>query len=95
MQADTRPDRLAAIFDYAEDRAAYLDVREAVTAALDAFDRDTLHVVPLEPELARERGDFVVTAARAAMGRVLIRRLETQPRIREALAAVVMGGFIL
>lgn len=76
-----RPDRLAAVLDYANDRAGYLDVRERVERAVGAYDPE-----PVSPELAAERAEAVIAAVHEATAIVLARRL-SDPKVQAAMAA--------
>jgi hypothetical protein len=76
--------RLGRAFDYAEDRAAVLDVREAVAAVL-SYDND---------ETVDERADMIVDALRPVMVRTLTRRLEREPRTRERVATAMVAAVL-
>ena len=79
-----RPQRLSRVFDYAEDRAAFLDVRDAVAEAIDAT-----HDIPTE-----ERAELLVAYLRDGMERTLTRRLATEPRIREMVATAMVTAVL-
>ena len=76
----SRPERLERAFDYAEDRAGYLDMHQATVAVLESTN-------DLE---ADERADAVIAAIRNATLRTLARRLEHEPRMRELVASFVV-----
>ena len=70
------------MFEYAEDRAAFLDVREAVASALE---------VPTDTD---ERAALVLDALRPIMVRTLARRLERDAATRDGLAAVMVAAVL-
>ena len=79
---------MSRVFDYAEDRAAFLDVRDAVAAVL----RDTDYLGTFDN--IEERADLVIVAIRPALERTLTRRLATEPRIRELVAASMVAAVL-
>jgi hypothetical protein len=80
----SRPHRLDRVFDYAEDRAGYLDVHQSTVAVLDSTtDLDT-----------NERADLVIAAIQDTTMRTLIRRLEREPRMRELVATFVVAAVL-
>lgn len=83
-----RPDRLAAVFDYAEDRASYLDIRESVARAAGAYDAE-----PLAVELEARRADEIIAAFRSSTVRVLARQLE-DPARRAGLAGALVAAVL-
>jgi len=80
-----RPQRLSRVFDYAEDRAAFLDVRDALSEVLDC-DGDSLE--------AEARAERVIVAMRPLLERSLTRRLATEPRIRELVATAMVTAVL-
>jgi hypothetical protein len=82
LQYAHRPERLSRVFEYAEDRAAFLDVREAVAAALEI------------PTDTNERAELVLEAMRPIMVRTLARRLEHDAGARDGLAAVMVAAVL-
>ena len=79
-----RPQRLSRVFDYAEDRAAFLDVRDAVAEAIDAT-----HDIPTE-----ERADLMIGHLRDIMTRRVIRRLAAEPKYRELVATAMVTAVL-
>lgn len=86
MQTYTpHPDRLAAVFDYADGRAGYLDIRESVERVAGAYDPE-----PIAPEAAAERADAIIAAVHEATVRALTRCL-AEPKVQAAFAAALVG----
>ena len=77
-----RPERLAAAFDYAEDRAGSLDVHQSVVAALEATN-------DLDNE---ERADVIVATIRETARRTALRRLGHEARYRELVAGALIAA---
>ena len=79
---------MSRVFEYAEDRSAFLDVRDAVASALDATEgyTDSFHSL--------ERADAAIAALRPVLERTLTRRLATEPRIREMVAAALVTAVL-
>jgi hypothetical protein len=80
-----RPERLAAAFAYAEDRASFLDVRGAVERAAAAFDPE-----PVDTAMGHERAELILSVMSEAAEAALARRMES-PDGRRAIASVVIA----
>lgn len=85
---DARPERLEAAFAFADDRASYLDIEQAVERALAPFD-----VEPVTEATSRERAELVLRTMREATAKLIVRKLDDpayRRRWADALAGVVI-----
>lgn len=94
MQEETAPvpSRLARVMAYASDRASYLDIRQSVANAIDAYDDPTL-VDEIDPVASAERADAALEATRRGMADAIVKRLGDpgyRTELANALVSVVL-----
>jgi hypothetical protein len=72
---------------YATDRASYLDIRQSVANAIDAFDDPD---EPTDQYVSSERADAALAATRRGMADAIVKRL-ADPGYRGELAGALVA----